>query len=67
VNNPEISPGRAIFIVGLGIAGAFAFVQFWALTAQFPWSSDPWLMAIPTVVIVTGMIAAVALMFVRRK
>ncbi len=40
---------------------SFILLQFWAWTAQFPWSSDTWLVFIPIVIILSGVMAIIAL------
>lgn len=59
----RFSVARLVVLTGVAILVAFLLQVAWAYTAQFPWSSDPWLMAIPTAIILAGLSAAVALVF----
>ena len=43
---------------------SFSLVYLWQWTAQFTWSSDAWLMEIPTVIVWGGLSAIVLLVFI---
>ena len=46
------------------VTGSFSLVYLWQWTAQFTWSSDAWLMEIPTVIVWGGLSAIVLLVFI---
>ncbi len=61
---------RILILVIVAVCAVFTLVQLWAWTAQFPWSSDPWLMTIPLAVVFAGVCslgALVVLRLTRRK
>ena len=64
---PQFSAGRGAFIIAIAVVAAFLLLQLWAWSAQYPWSNDAWLMAIPVVIIVGGLLAATTLAIILRK
>ena len=44
---------------------AFFLLQAWAWTARFPWSSSWWLMIVPLAIVLAGLLALVALVFIK--
>lgn len=46
---------RTPMIVVVAASVALVLVQLWGWTAQFPWSSDWWLVAIPLVLVLAGL------------
>ncbi len=52
---------RIGILSAVGIVAAFVLVRAWAWTAQFSLSSDDWLMAVPTFVVFTGLLASAVL------
>jgi predicted lysophospholipase L1 biosynthesis ABC-type transport system permease subunit len=62
--NQQFTIGRAAFLVALASIAAFLLLRMWAWSAAFPWSSDPWVMAIPVAIIFAGLISLVGLVIV---
>ena len=50
-----------LFFVCLAIAVAFCVLVVWKWTAQFTWSSDAWLMAIPDVLMLCSVCSIIVL------
>jgi hypothetical protein len=63
--NSDVPTGRAIAIVGLAILATFVLLRLWIWSAEYPWSSDAWVLAIPLAIIVAGVLAFVALALMR--
>jgi hypothetical protein len=52
-----MSAGRFVLSAALGTFVAFILVQLWIWSAQFSWSSDGWIEALPVVLFFTGIAA----------
>ena len=64
------SAGRVVFLGVVAAFIAFLLVQALASSAQFSWSSDPWMELIPAVIVGAGILAAVTLvvrLLIRRR
>ena len=59
--NQQFSPGRFAVLAVVASPIVFGLLAFWMLSAQFPWSSDDWLMAIPLAIMLMGVVAAIVL------
>ena len=55
---------RLLLLSIAAVTVSFSLVHLWQWTAQFTWSSDAWLMAIPTVIVWGGLGAIVVLVFI---
>ena len=75
VMTSESRPRRGVSLVRMlicvisAVCIAFVLVQLWGWTAQFHWSSDLWLMAIPPALILTGLFSmgALVVLCLKRK
>jgi hypothetical protein len=56
-----LSFARIPVLVVMAAFISFVLLQVWKWTAQFSWSSDPWLMAIPLVIIAAGFLSLLGL------
>ena len=52
-----LSVAKIPILVVIAVFVSFLLLQVWKWTAQFSWSSDPWLMAIPLVIVAFGFLS----------
>lgn len=52
-----------LLCVAVGLAGVL--LQLWRATAQYAWSSEQWLLAIPILIVAAGICSAGALVVLR--
>ena len=46
---------------------SFFLLAVWGWTAQFPWSSERWLVAIPITIVLAGIVSSILLLLIAAK